>query len=102
MFVELLYHVVVLTLDLFCADKNRGFAFVEYEIEEDAFDALENMDGAELFGKVLHCNIAKTMPKLTAGKAVWNAEEWIKENMKEGGGMEGMEDEVEYTTLVPN
>ncbi len=58
------------------------------------------MDGAELFGKTLHCNIAKTAPKLEAGKAVWSAEEWIKENMKVDG--DGADDEVEFTTLVPN
>jgi hypothetical protein len=74
---------------------------VEYELEDDAFDALDNMDGSELLGKVLHCSIAKTMPKLTPGKAVWSAEEWIKDNMKEEGAQEG-DDDIEFTTLVPN
>lgn len=59
------------------------------------------MDGAELFGKVLHCSIAKTAPKLVPGKAVWNAEEWIKENMKEVGEGEAPDDDVEFTALVP-
>ena len=64
-------------------DKNRGFGFVDFEEEEDAADALENMDGAELFGKVLRCNIAKPTSKLQAGKAVWSAEEWIQNSLKE-------------------
>ena len=48
-------------------DKHKGFAFVEYDLEEDAQDALDNMDGSELFGKVLRCNIAKTIPKTEKG-----------------------------------
>ena len=43
----------------FKENKNRGFAFVEYDLEEDALDCLDNMDGAELYGKVLHVTIAK-------------------------------------------
>ena len=56
---------------------------MEYELEEDAADAIENMDGSELFGKVLRCNIAKAMPKLAHGKALWSSEEWIQNNMNE-------------------
>jgi RNA recognition motif-containing protein len=32
---------------------------VEFELPSDAADALENMNESELFGKVLHCNLAK-------------------------------------------
>jgi hypothetical protein len=41
------------------------------------------MDGAELFGKVIRCNIAKPMTKIQAGKAVWSAEEWYKTSLPE-------------------
>lgn len=41
------------------------------------------MDGAELFGKVLKCNIAKPMAKGPSGKAVWSAEEWIQNALNE-------------------
>ena len=34
-------------------DRHRGFAFVEMETSEDAAAAMENMMGAELFGKTL-------------------------------------------------
>lgn len=84
-----------------CIGKSRGFAFIEFESEDDAADALENMDGAELFGKVLRCNIAKAQPKLTEGKAVWNAEEWIAEQMKNGEA-NGEEDTVDFSNLVPS
>lgn len=30
--------------------KHKGFAFVEFELQEDAAAAIENMNGAELFG----------------------------------------------------
>lgn len=80
--------------------KSRGFAFIEFESEDDASDALENMDGAELFGKVLRCNIAKAQAKLAEGKAVWNAEEWIAEQMK--NGEENPDDTVDFSTLVPS
>jgi hypothetical protein len=39
------------------------------------------MDGSELFGRVIRCNPAKAMTKLTPGKAVWNDEEWIKSHL---------------------
>jgi hypothetical protein len=35
------------------------------------------MEGAELFGKVLRCNIAKPMSKAPSGKAIWSADEWF-------------------------
>ena len=39
--------------------KHRGFAFVQYEEQGDAADAIDNMDNAELYGRVLKVNIAK-------------------------------------------
>lgn len=39
------------------------------------------MEGSELFGKVIRCNIAKAMHKVAPGKAVWNDEEWIKSHV---------------------
>jgi RNA recognition motif-containing protein len=82
-----------------CTDKQRGFAFVEFESEEDAADALENMDGSELFGKVIRCNIAKAVPKLAAGKAVWNSEDWIQSNLQDDVGEE---ERVPEVTLIPS
>ena len=67
-------------------DKHRGFGFVEFDLEEDASDAIENMDGAELFGKVIRCNIARQIPKMDKGKAVWSAEEWIQSSMQDPDG----------------
>jgi RNA recognition motif-containing protein len=69
------------------AGTNRGFAFVEYEEEEDAAAAMENMDGSELAGRVLKVNQAKPLKhKLGSTKAVWSADEWFK-GIDEGDDM---------------
>jgi len=90
-----------LTNFIILPDKTRGFGFVEYDLEEDAAAALDNMDGAELYGRVLRCNIAKAMPKLPPGKAIWSAEEWIQNSLNDDNAP--AEDEaVEAANLNPN
>lgn len=57
--------------------KSKGFGFVEFESEDDAVAAVENMDGAELYGRVIRVNFSRPM-KGKAGKAVWaEADEWL-------------------------
>eukprot|EP00755_Sulcionema_specki_P022401 Sspe_Gene.76424::Locus_47744_Transcript_1_1_Confidence_1.000_Length_386::g.76424::m.76424/K09564/PPIE; peptidyl-prolyl isomerase E (cyclophilin E) len=51
--------------------KSRGFGFVEMEEGEDALAAIENMNGAELFGRVLKVNIARPDVLKEGPKAVW-------------------------------
>ena len=68
----------------FTANKHKGFGFVEFEDTEDAQEALENMDGAEIFGKVVRCNFAKPMTKVSSGKAVWSSEDWLKNSLQDG------------------
>lgn len=74
---------------------------MEFELEEDAAAALDNMDGAELFGKVLRCNVAKAMPKLPPGKAVWSAEEWIQNSLKDEENIGAEDDTLEPVNLEP-
>jgi peptidyl-prolyl isomerase E (cyclophilin E) len=59
--------------------KHRGFGFVEFEDDEDAKEALDNMDGAELFGRTLRVTLAKPQQGAGggAGKAVWAAGDWF-------------------------
>jgi peptidyl-prolyl isomerase E (cyclophilin E) len=73
---------------------NKGFGFVEFESEEDAAAAIANMDGAELFGRVLKVNAAK--PNAGGkGKAVWaEAADWyenLKDQLAAGEAGEGEE-----------
>ncbi len=70
-------------LQNFCTDKHKGFGFVEYELEDDCAAALDNMHGAELFGRVLRCVIAKPVMNVASGLAVWKAEDWIRNQMKD-------------------
>lgn len=83
-------------------DKVRGFGFVEYDLDEDAAAAIDNMDGSELYGKVLRCNIARTLPKLAHGKAIWSAEEWMQNSLNDGEEISGDGEVVEPVNLNPS
>mmetsp|Transcript_25760 Transcript_25760/g.64690 ORF Transcript_25760/g.64690 Transcript_25760/m.64690 type:complete len:121 (+) Transcript_25760:78-440(+) len=71
--------------------KHKGFGFVEFEKDEDAADAIDNMEGAELMGRVLKVNVAKPA-SMSKYKAVWDTEEFHRnkqdaaeaEEVKEG------------------
>ena len=39
-------------------NKHRGFAFVEFELEEDAAAAMDNLDGMEMSGRTLKVNVS--------------------------------------------
>lgn len=66
----------------YVANKSRGFGFVEFDCDEDAQEAIFNMDGAELFGKFLRCTNAKAASaSLQEGKAVWSSEEWMQNSI---------------------
>ena len=61
--------------------KHRGFAFLEYELPEDAAAAIDNMNESELCGRTVRVNIAKPMKnKEGASRAVWNSDEWLQEH----------------------
>eukprot|EP01111_Echinosteliopsis_oligospora_P013172 TRINITY_DN4653_c0_g1_i1.p2 TRINITY_DN4653_c0_g1~~TRINITY_DN4653_c0_g1_i1.p2 ORF type:complete len:130 (+),score=46.58 TRINITY_DN4653_c0_g1_i1:425-814(+) len=79
---------VIVPLD-HSSQKHRGFGFVEYELPEDAQAALENMHESELFGKVLHCNLAKPT-QLSKHKAVWAESDYF-EGQAAAEGAEGTE-----------
>lgn len=84
----------------FTQNKSKGFGFVEYDLAEDAADAIENMDGSELNGHTLKCNIAKGTTQVENGKAIWTAEEWIKNNLNDIEKYEGQNDNS-IESLVP-
>jgi hypothetical protein len=60
------------------------------------------MDGSELFGKVLKCNVAKALPKGEKGKAIWNAEEWIQNSLKDNVEGAIIDDGLQPQNLVPS
>ncbi|KAK0747509.1 hypothetical protein B0T21DRAFT_406131 [Apiosordaria backusii] len=64
---------------------HRGFAYVEFEDEADAKEAIDNMDQAEIFGRTIKVNAAKIPKSAQAGglgskTAVWEQEGWLAEN----------------------
>lgn len=40
-------------------DPHRGFGYVAFEAEDDAKEAIDNMDQSELAGRVIKVNVAK-------------------------------------------
>jgi RNA recognition motif-containing protein len=56
-------------------DPHRGFGYVEFSLPEDAHEAIDNMDQAELYGRVIKVNQAKPQKqageKLGSKTAIW-------------------------------
>lgn len=70
------------------AEKHRGFAFVEFEVAEDAAAAADNMDQSELFGRTLHVNVANpSRLRELANRAVWTEDEWLREHAGTGNAV---------------
>ncbi|KAH8153843.1 uncharacterized protein LAJ45_01610 [Morchella importuna] len=64
-------------------DPHRGFGYVEYEDAADAAAAIDNMDQAQLAGRVL--NVAQAKPQkegvvLGSKVAVWEQESWLEKH----------------------
>jgi len=63
---------------------NKGYAFVEFEEEDDADAAIANLDGSELMGRVLKVNTSKFSTRHKEGdKPLWQQEQWLEEQQKE-------------------
>ncbi|KAF0699964.1 Aste57867_9514 [Aphanomyces stellatus] len=77
--------------------RNKGFGFVEFAHEEDAKEALDNMDDSELYGKVLKVNIAKPQShaQMAANRAVW------AQNLDDEDGDDGKTDTAAPTEATP-
>ncbi|EON68044.1 peptidylprolyl isomerase [Coniosporium apollinis CBS 100218] len=62
-------------------DPHRGFGYVEFELAEDAKEAIDNMDQSELYGRVIKVAAAKPQKEQHEGlgskTAVWEQEGWL-------------------------
>lgn len=62
-------------------EPHKGFAYVEYEDSADAKEAIDNMDQAEFFGKVLKVSQAKAPKSADEGlgskTAIWEQVSFI-------------------------
>ena len=66
--VQALFEQVAKTRDVFLPTERetgrpRGFAFVEYESEDDAKAAIEKFNGYEMGGRALRVNLAEDRPR---------------------------------------
>jgi RNA recognition motif-containing protein len=56
-------------------DLHRGFGYVEFELPEDAKEAIENMDQSELYGRVIQVAAARPQKESNEGlgskTAIW-------------------------------
>lgn len=66
---------------------SRGFGYVEFEEAEDASAAKDNMDGAELQGRVLRVDVAKKESlKIGARRPQWHQlNEWYRQKLNKEG-----------------
>lgn len=65
---------------------NKGFAFIEFHDADDAAEAIYNMDGAELLGKILNVCLAQpnqTMSMVNSNKAIWSTDDWYLQNQQQ-------------------
>lgn len=66
---------------------HRGFGFIEYELEEDAVQAILNMNNAELYGRTLRVNTSRHGPHGAAPKnrAIWHDDFFFREELSKKG-----------------
>lgn len=63
----------------YTTQKHKGFAFIEFQLPEDALDAIDNMDNGEILGKTIRVNIAKPMRfKESATRPIWADDEYLR------------------------
>lgn len=87
------------------SDTHKGFGYIEFADPADAAEAIDNMDQAELFGRVIKVAAAKPSQVnrnggegvLGSRTAVWEQEGWLAANAGEErmDGVEGGMDPTE-------
>lgn len=63
------------------SDLHRGFGYVEFELPQDAKEAVDNMDGSELYGRTIKVAAAKPQKDSNEGlgskTAIWEQEGYL-------------------------
>ncbi|XP_014298966.1 peptidyl-prolyl cis-trans isomerase E isoform X1 [Microplitis demolitor] len=82
------------------SEKHRGFAFIEFELAEDALAAIDNMNDSELFGRTIRVNIAKPQRiKEGSSKPVWADDAWLQEHAGETLNKDDVTSKILTTTI---
>jgi len=62
-------------------DNHRGFGYVEFELPQDAKEAIDNMDQSELYGRIIKVSAAKPQKDSNEGlgskTAIWEQEGYL-------------------------
>ncbi|EAW14147.1 RNA-binding protein [Aspergillus clavatus NRRL 1] len=62
-------------------DLHRGFGYVEFDLPQDAAEAIDNMDGSELYGRTIKVAAAKPQKESNEGlgskTAIWEQEGYL-------------------------
>lgn len=83
-------------------EKHRGFAFVEFELQEDAQAAIDNMNDSEMFGRTLKVNMAKPLRlKENSTRPVWADDEWLSKYAGQDSLVKQAENESRNAGLDP-
>ncbi|KAJ1989875.1 hypothetical protein GGI25_000019 [Coemansia spiralis] len=73
---------IALPPDPSSTSQHRGIGFIEFEEEEDALAAIDNMDDAELFGRTITVRPARaTASGSTPMGKIFNQDSWLEKNM---------------------
>ena len=56
--------------------EGKGFGFVEFESEEDAKEAIENLNGEEVDGRRIRVDVARSRPQRSGGGYRDNDDRW--------------------------
>ncbi|KAF1745477.1 hypothetical protein MXB_3656 [Myxobolus squamalis] len=87
----------------FVKQRHRGFAFVEYDSEIDALDAIDNLNNSELFGRTINVTNSKvTKTKTSNYKPVWTTDEWLQAHSNETIEKKVEEIKIDYNPDSPN
>ncbi|CAG8420531.1 unnamed protein product [Penicillium salamii] len=62
-------------------ESHRGFGYVEFDIPQDAKEAIDNMDGSEIYGRTIKVAAAKPQKDTNEGlgskTAIWEQEGYL-------------------------
>ncbi|KAF3388871.1 Peptidyl-prolyl cis-trans isomerase E [Penicillium rolfsii] len=62
-------------------DVHRGFGYVEFDLPQDAKEAIDNMDGSEIYGRTIKVAAAKPQKDANEGlgskTAIWEQEGYL-------------------------
>lgn len=80
--------------------KHKGFAFIEFQLPEDAADAIDNMDNGEILGKTIRVNIAKPQRYKDMGnRPIWADDNYLR---KAAGAVDPAESEGNDDSKQPD